>query len=85
MADFTVIFKSLAPLATAGFGTCDETVAAEWAATQVRYPRRDVAALPPARQLEHWCVDQAFHASRVCALHTTPKANRKPLTGLKFT
>ena len=62
MADFTVIFKSLAPLASAGFGTCDEVVVAKWAATQDRFPRRDVAALPPARQLEHWCVDQAFHA-----------------------
>ena len=62
MADFTVIFKSLAPLASAGFGTCDELAMAEWAAAQVRFPHRDVAALPPIRQLEHWCVDQAFHA-----------------------
>ena len=62
MADFTVIFKSLAPLATAGFGTSNEVVITEWAAAQVRYPHRDVAALPRARQLEHWCVDQAFHA-----------------------
>lgn len=62
MADFTVIFKSLAPLASAGFGTCDEAVVAKWAATQDRFSRRDVTALAPARQLEHWCVDQAFHA-----------------------
>jgi len=62
MADFTVIFKSLAPRASAGFGTCDESVVAEWAAAQARFPHRDVTALPPARQLEHWCVDQAFHA-----------------------
>ena len=62
MADFTVIFKSLAPLAAAGFGTCDEGVITEWAAVQVRFPNRDVAALTPVRQLEHWCVDQAFHA-----------------------
>ena len=62
MVDFTVIFKSLAPQASAGFGTCDEAVVAKWAATQDRFPRRDVTALPPARQLEHWCVDQAFHA-----------------------
>ena len=62
MADFTVIFKSLAPLATAGFGTCDQSVITQWAAKQVRFPNRDVAALPAARQLEHWCVDKAFHA-----------------------
>ena len=78
MADFTVIFKSLAPLATAGFGTCDETVAAEWAATQDRYPRRDVAALPPARQLEHWCVDQAFHAIGQPGLRIAHNAEGKP-------
>jgi len=62
MADFTVIFKSLAPLATAGFGTCDESVVSEWAKAQVRFPNRDVAALPAARQLEHWCVDKALCA-----------------------
>ena len=78
MADFTVIFKSLAPLATAGFGTCDESVVAKWAATQDRFPRRDVTALPPARQLEHWCVDQAFHAIGQPELRIAHNADGKP-------
>ena len=78
MADFTVIFKSLAPLATAGFGTCDEAVVAEWAVVQVRFPNRDVAALPSARQLEHWCVDQAFHAIGQPDLGITHSAEGKP-------
>ena len=78
MADFTVIFKSLAPLASAGFGTCDESALAEWAAAQVRFPRRDVAALPPARQLEHWCVDQAFHAIGQPDLGIEHTADGKP-------
>ena len=78
MADFTVIFKSLAPLASAGFGTCDESVVAEWAAAQARFPHRDVAALPPARQLEHWCVDQAFHAIGHPGLRIAHNAEGKP-------
>jgi phosphopantetheinyl transferase (holo-ACP synthase) len=78
MADFTVIFKSLAPLASAGFGTCDESAMAEWAAAQVRFPHRDVAALPPARQLEHWCVDQAFHAIGQTDLRIAHNADGKP-------
>ena len=78
MADFTVIFKSLAPLATAGFGTCDEAVALEWATVQVRFPNRDVAALPLARQLEHWCVDQAFHAIGQSDLRIAHNAEGKP-------
>ena len=78
MADFTVIFKSLAPLATAGFGTCDKAVVAEWAAVQVRFPNRVVAALPPARQLEHWCVDQAFHAIGQSDLRIAHNAKGKP-------
>ena len=78
MADFTVIFKSLAPLATAGFGTCDAAVVAKWAATQDRFPHRDVAALPPARQLEHWCVDQAFHAIGQPNLRIVHTADGKP-------
>ena len=78
MADFTVIFKSLAPLATAGFGTCDESVVSEWAKAQVRFPNRDVAALPPARQLEHWCVDQAFHAIGQPDLRIGHNASGKP-------
>lgn len=78
MADFTVIFKRLAPLATAGFGTCDEAVVAEWAAAQARFPHRDVPALPRARQLEHWCVDQAFHAIGQPDLHIAHNAEGKP-------
>lgn len=78
MADFTVIFKSLAPLASAGFGTCDESVVAEWAAAQARFPHRDVTALPPARQLEHWCVDQAFHAIGQPGLRIAHNAEGKP-------
>jgi len=78
MADFTVIFKSLAPLATAGFGTCDEGVITEWAAVQVRFPNRDVAALTPVRQLEHWCVDQAFHAIGQPDLNIAHNAAGKP-------
>lgn len=78
MADFTVIFKSLAPLATAGFGSCDESVVAEWAAEQIRFPHRDVAALPPARQLEHWCVDQAFQAIGQSDLRIAHTADGKP-------
>ena len=78
MADFTVIFKSLAPLATAGFGTCDAAVVAKWAATQDRFPHRDVAALPPARQLEHWCVDQAFRAIGQPNLRIAHAADGKP-------
>lgn len=78
MADFTVIFKSLAPLATAGFSTCNEAVIAEWAAAQARFPHRDVAALPPARQLEHWCVDQAFHAIGHPGLRIAHNAEGKP-------
>ena len=78
MADFTVIFKSLAPLAAAGFGTCDESVVAEWAAAQVRFPNRDVVALPSARQLEHWCVDQAFHAIGLSDLRIAHNTEGKP-------
>lgn len=78
MADFTVIFKSLAPLATAGFGACKEAVVAEWAATQTRFPNRDVTALPPTRQLEHWCVDQAFHAIGQSDLQIEHNADGKP-------
>ena len=78
MADFTVIFKSLAPLATAGFGTCDEGGITEWAAVQVRFPNRDVAALTPVRQLEHWCVDQAFHAIGQPGLRIAHNAEGKP-------
>lgn len=78
MADFTVIFKSLAPLATAGFGTCDESAVSDWATKQVRFPHRDVAALTPARQLEHWCVDQAFHAIGQPDLHIAHDADGKP-------
>ena len=78
MADFTVIFKSLAPLASAGFGTCDEAAIAEWAAAQDRFPHRDVAVLPPARQLEHWCVDQAFHAIGQPNLRIAHNADGKP-------
>lgn len=78
MADFTVIFKSLAPLATAGFGTCDESVVAEWAAAQVRFPNRDVAALPAVRQLEHWCVDKALHAIGQSDLSIAHNAVGKP-------
>ena len=78
MADFTVIFKSLAPLATAGFGTCDESAMAEWAAAQVRFPHRDVAALPLSRQLEHWCVDQAFHTIDRSDLRIDHTADGKP-------
>ena len=78
MADFTVIFKSLAPLATAGFGTRNKKVIAEWAAAQVRFPHRDVATLPPARQLEHWCVDQAFHAIGHPGLRIAHNAEGKP-------
>ncbi|MGB2190645.1 MAG: 4'-phosphopantetheinyl transferase family protein [Flavobacteriales bacterium] len=78
MADFTVIFKSLAPLATAGFGECDKSGMAEWAAAQDRFPHRDVAALPPARQLEHWCVDQAFHAIGQPDLRIAHNADGKP-------
>jgi 4'-phosphopantetheinyl transferase EntD len=78
MAEFTVIFKSLAPLATAGFGTCDESVVAEWAAAQVRFPNRDVAALPAVRQLEHWCVDKALHAIGQSHLRIAHNAAGKP-------
>ena len=78
MADFTVIFKSLAPLATAGFGTCSEAVVAQWAAVQVLFPNRDVAALPPARQLEHWCVNQAFLAIGQSDLRIAHSAEGKP-------
>ena len=78
MADFTVIFKSLAPLATAGFGTCDEGGITEWAAVQGRFPNRDVAALTPVRQLEHWCVDQAFHAIGQPDLNIAHNAAGKP-------
>ena len=78
MADFTVIFKSLAPLATAGFGRCDEAVVGEWAVVQVRFPNRDVAALPSTRQLEHWCVDQAFHAIGQSDLRIAHSAEGKP-------
>ena len=78
MAEFTVIFKSLAPLATAGFGTCDESVVAEWAAAQVRFPNRDVATLSAARQLEHWCVDKALHAIGQSDLRIGHNAAGKP-------
>lgn len=78
MADFTVIFKSLAPLATAGFGACDASTVAEWAAVQDRFPNRDVTALTAIRQLEHWCIDQSFHALGYSDLRITHTANGKP-------
>ncbi|MGB1122903.1 MAG: 4'-phosphopantetheinyl transferase family protein [Flavobacteriales bacterium] len=68
----------MAPLATAGFGTCDESVVAEWAAAQVRFPNRVVAALSATRQLEHWCVDKALHAIGQSDLRIGHNAAGKP-------
>lgn len=62
MASFAVIFKSLAPHAAAGFGQIPGPALADWAASQTRFPHREVAGLTPERQLEHWSVDQVMHA-----------------------
>lgn len=62
MASFTVIFKSLAPEAVAGFGQISDPALAEWAANQSRFPHRDVEGMTQERQLEHWCVDQVMHS-----------------------
>lgn len=62
MASFTVIFKSLAPEAVAGFGQISAPALADWAASQTRFPQRDVTEMTPDRQLEHWCVDQALRS-----------------------
>lgn len=72
MADFTVIFKSLAPGLVAGFGDRPKGELAQWAKNQRRFPERDLTKLPPHRQLEHWCVDQCLNAlgeDRIAIVH----------------
>ncbi|HBP44272.1 MAG TPA: hypothetical protein DD635_00095 [Flavobacteriales bacterium] len=78
MADFTVIFKSLAPLAAAGFGKFDAATVAKWATTQVRFPNRKVSDLSPIRQMEHWCVDQVLNSVGHGCLRINHNRNGRP-------
>ena len=79
MAHFTVIFKSLAPHVVAGFGNRPEAELAAWAASQRRFPERDLTQFTPQRQLEHWCVDQCLEAMEQSALCLVHDPNGKPM------